>query len=286
MKINKLSPDTNEYTKIITSIPKQPQALYYSGTLPEKRQASVAIVGTRKPSSYGREVATNFARSLANNGVIVVSGLALGTDAIAHKAALDAGGTTIAVLGNGLHRIYPRTNRFLGERILNEGGAIISEYEEGVEPRPHHFLQRNRIVSGLSDAIIIIEAAKRSGTLNTAMYALEQGRDVFVVPGNITSPLSEGCNALLKQGASPITHINDILETIQPSKLSGKKQQPLALPSNPTEAKIIALIQQGVRDGEQLQKQLSISASEFSVALTMMEIDGKITALGMNRWGL
>lgn len=287
MKINYILPEENNFTEILTSIPRKPQALYYSGTLPQKRQKSVAIVGTRKPTAYGREVAATLARDLARRGVVIISGLALGIDAIAHKAALDAGGTTLAVLGNGLHKIYPHTNRALGMRILDEGGAIITEYEEGIEALPHHFLSRNRIVSGLADAVVIIEAAKRSGTLNTAMHALEQGREVFAVPGNITSPLSAGCNALLLQGAAPVTCADDVMNIIAPENTAkNPAQKALPLASSPLEARIIELLQQGIRDGEELQKQSGASASDFSSALTMLEINGVVAALGMNKWRL
>lgn len=287
MKIKPLSPDENLFTEILTSIPNKPQALYYSGTLPQKRQKSVAIVGSRKPTPYGKEVAAMLARDLAQRGIVIVSGLALGIDAIAHKAALDAGGKTIAVMGNGLRKIYPYTNRALGERILQEGGAIITEYEAGQEPLPHHFLLRNRLVSGLSDAVVIVEAAKRSGTLNTAMHALEQGREVFAVPGNITSPMSNGCNALLRQGAAPATCAQDILDVIAPGALSTDAQQhSLPLATTPLEARIIELLQAGIRDGDELQKQSSATASDFSSALTMLEINGAVVALGANKWRL
>lgn len=285
MKISNLSPDDNKFTRPLTSIPKAPHTLYYSGTLPTERQKSVAIVGTRKPTSYGKEVTKRFARDLAKRGVVIISGLALGVDAIAHSSALEEGGTTVAVLANGLHKIYPHTNRSLGEKILSNNGAILSEYKEGVEPLPHHFLQRNRIVSGLADAILITEAATRSGTLNTAMHALEQGREVFVVPGNITSPLSAGCNALLRQGATPATCSEDILSVIAPST-SSASQRALPLASSPLEAKIIELLQAGIRDGEELQQQSCASASEFSSAITMLEINGAVSPLGMNRWSL
>lgn len=287
MKINHISPEENNFTKILTSIPKQPQALYYSGILPQERQKSVAIVGTRKPTAYGKEVAATLARDLAQRGIVVVSGLALGIDAIAHKAALDASGTTLAVMGNGLHKIYPHTNRALGERIIHEGGAILTEYEEGIEPLPHHFLSRNRLVSGLADAVVIVEAAKRSGTLNTAMHALEQGREVFAVPGNITSPLSAGCNALLLQGATPATCVDDIMNVIAPehsAKSSAQKALPLA--TTTLEVRIIELLEQGVRDGEALQKQSGAAAGDFAGALTMLEINGVIASLGMNQWRL
>lgn len=287
MKIKQITPDENEYTQVLTTIAKIPQALYYCGTLPQQRQISVAIVGSRKPTSYGKEVTAMLARDLARRGVVIVSGLALGIDAIAHKAALDANGTTIAVLANGLHKIYPHTNRALGERIIANNGVILTEYEQGIEPLPYNFLARNRIVSGLSDAVIIVEAASRSGTLNTAMHALEQGREVFAVPGNITSPLSAGCNALLRQGATPVTSAEDILNVIAPSAAADTNQQTLLpLASTPLEARIIELLQQGVRDGDELQKQSGANASDFSSALTMLEINGIVTALGMNKWRL
>lgn len=287
MKINHISPEKNEYINILTSVDSAPKTLYYIGTLPQKRQPTVAIVGTRKPTAYGKEVAATLAEQLTRRGVVIVSGLALGIDAIAHRACLDAGGTTIAVLGNGLHKIYPHTNRALGERIIASGGAIISEFEEGVEPLPYNFLKRNRIVSGLADAVVIVEAATRSGTLNTAMHALNQGRDVFAVPGNITSPLSAGCNSLLSQGAMPATKADDILAVIMPHQSSVRNTQTsLPIGATPLENDILQLLHSGVRDGDELQSRLNIPASELNTALTMLEINGSITALGNNKWRL
>lgn len=283
MKINTFTPDKQNYSQIIANIAKPPKSLYFIGKLPENRVPTVAIVGTRKPSVYGKEVAHRLAYELAQKGIIIVSGLALGIDAIAHKGALEAGGITLAVLGNGLPNIYPATNRELAHQIVEQNGAIVSEYEPGVSARPYHFLERNRIVSGLSDAVIIVEASKRSGTLNTASHALEQGREVFAVPGNITSPLSSGCNALLKQGAHPATSSEDILEIIAPQLIN---QQSLPLGSTPLECTIIALLQAGIRDGHELHLQSKVSAAEFNQALTMMEITGTIRSLGANQWTL
>lgn len=254
------------------------------GTLPLERLPSVAIVGTRKPSNYGKEVTQRLAYDLAKKGIIIISGLALGIDGVAHRAALEAGGTTIAVLANGLPQIYPATHKELGGQITKQGGAILSEYEPETSARTYQFLQRNRIVSGLSDAIVITEAAARSGTLNTAMHALEQGKEVFVVPGNITSPLSTGCNTLLKQGARPATCADDILEVIAPDLL--QSQATLALGNSPLETTIIQLLTSGVRDGEELQRRSGSPISEFNTALTMMEITGSIRALGANQWTL
>ena len=284
MKINQISPLDNKFLQIIDSIVLMPKKLYYIGTLPAERRPTVAVVGTRKPTPYGTEVTTQIAGDLARRGVIIVSGMALGVDALAHRAALDAGGTTIAVQANGLDQLAPTTNRQLGENIIKSGGAIISEYEPGEPPYAVRFLERNRIVSGLSDAVLITEAAARSGTLNTAKHALEQGKEVFVVPGNITSPLSAGCNALLKQGATPVTCAEDILEVIAPELL--RPQAQLALGDNPLQTTIIQLLQSGLRDGDELQTQSGATASDFASELTMMEINGLVRSLGANQWTL
>lgn len=283
-KINKLLPLSHPYLQIVDSIAQKPKQLYSIGVLPEERKVSVAIVGTRKPSSYGKEVTHQLAYELARKGVVIVSGLALGVDSIAHRAALEAGGTTIAVLGNGLPKIYPSTHKVLAEQIIRSGGAVISEYEEGTPPIGFRFLERNRIVSGLADAIIITEAAARSGTMSTAGHALEQGKEIFVVPGNITSPLSAGCNALLRQGATPVTKVEDILEAIAPDLL--QPQSMLALGDTPAETAIITLLQSGIRDGELLQQKSQLEPQEFAQALTMLEINGTVRSLGGNQWAL
>lgn len=282
MKINTISPQDNKFAQIIDTIAKCPKKFYFVGKLPEKRLPAVAIVGTRKPTAYGREVTYQLAYELARHGIIIVSGMALGVDGIAHRAALDAGGTTIAILANGVDIIYPATNKKLADDILTGGGAIMSEYEPGVEARDFQFLERNRIVSGLSDAVVVTEAAVRSGTLSTVMHALEQGRDIFVVPGNITSPLSAGCNNLIKQGAHPITCTNDIIEVIAPDLLQPQALLPLG--NTPLESKIIELLQSGVRDGDELQILSKTEVSEFSQTITIMEISGTIRALGGNQW--
>ncbi|MFZ2545138.1 MAG: DNA-processing protein DprA [Candidatus Saccharimonadales bacterium] len=284
MKINQILPQSNSYIQIINSIAVAPKTLYYIGTLPTQRVPSIAIVGTRKPTTYGKEVTATLASDLARRGVIIISGMAFGVDGIAHRAALDAHGITIAVQANGLDRLYPSSHRQLGEDIVAGGGAILSEYEPGTPGYPNQFLERNRIISGLSDAILITEAAAKSGTLNTASHALEQGKDVFVVPGNITSPLSAGCNLLLKQGAIPVTKTEDILERIAPHLL--EPQTTLALGDNLTQVKIIELLQQGIRDGDELQLRSETNASEFATELTMMEINGLVRSLGANQWTL
>ena len=289
MKINKISPTTSVFTERLSLIDDAPERLYYVGALPETPVPAVAIVGTRKPTKYGTEVTQRIAYDLAKKGVVIVSGLALGVDALAHRAALEAGGVTVGVVINELPDISPRTNVPLAKQMIAQGGAVMSEWGagDGAFFTKASFLRRNRLVSGLSDAIIITEAAAQSGTLNTAAHALAQGREVFVVPGNITSPLSEGCNNLLKQGATPITEARDVLEVIAPHLLPSHKngaQTNLLFGDTPAETAILQLIATGVRDGEQLQQQSRLSAADFSTALTMLEINGLVKALGANQW--
>lgn len=285
MNINKVSPDKHNYLQIISSIDKSPDILFYAGTLPEQRVPTVAIVGTRKPTAYGKEVTHQLAYDLAKHGVVIISGIALGVDGIAHTAALEANGITIAVLPCGLPKIYPATHRDLAATIIEKGGALITEYDEDHEfSYQSNFLERNRIVAGLADAIIITEAAARSGTLNTASHALNQGKEVFVVPGNITSPMSAGCNALLKQGARAVLRAEDILELIAPGML--KKQASLALGTSPVEIAILEQLSKGLRDGEEIQRQTGYPAVELNTALTMLEISGAIRSLGANQWTL
>lgn len=282
MKINRISPDDNDFCQILVNIAHAPKTLHYTGELPISRIPSVAIVGTRKPTAYGREVTTRLASELAGQGIVVVSGLALGVDGIAHRAAIEAGGRTVAVLGNGLPEIYPSRHRELAEQIIDSGGAIMTEYTDHTPAMPYRFLERNRIVSGLSDAIIITEAGLRSGTMSTAARALEQGKEVFVVPGNITSPMSAGCNALLRQGATPVIEVSDILERIAPEKLQPQTELPLG--STPAESSILQLLLSGIRDGDELLRKSGLAAADFSESLTMLELRGAIRSLGANQW--
>ena len=284
MKIDKINIKgivSKTFLSPLLHITKPPQNLYIKGTLPTKRPPVVAIIGTRRPTSYGREVTHALAYELAQNGVVVISGLAMGIDTIAHTAALEAGGTTIAVLAQGHHEIYPSSNRGLADAICKHG-ALITEYDMGVTGMKHHFLARNRIVSGLADAIIVTEAADKSGTFSTVAHALEQNKDVFAVPGPITSLLSVGPNRLLQQGARVALTAEDILQVIAPELIAGQKK--FVFGNTPLEAKIIELIQQGVRDGDALIQQSEANASEFLQALTMLELNGSIRSLGGNKW--
>lgn len=284
MEINKIQPSKNKFTETLVNIPDAPKTLYFKGQLPKKRIKTVAIVGTRKPTVYGKEVTTRLAGELARNGIIVVSGMALGIDGVAHRAALDASGITLAVLANGVDTFYPRSNTNLGQKIIEKGGAVISEYKPGTPALPHQFLARNRIVSGLADVVVVVEAAIRSGTLSTANHALNQGKDVFAVPGNITSPLSAGCNKLIKMGAQPLTDINELIDFLLPKNRQTNFSEILV--SSPEEAKILEIIKSGIRDGDEIFKTSGLSISSYNQAMTMLEIGDHIQPLGANRWSL
>ena len=286
MKINNIIPSTSVFTNKLISVNPSPENLFYMGSIPQNRAPSIAVVGTRKPTRYGTEVTERLVFDLAKYGIIIISGLALGVDSIAHRTALEANGTTLAVVVNTLPDISPRSNIPLAKQIINSGGAIVSEYGPGHDANigKYSFLQRNRLVSGLADAVLITEASAKSGTLNTASHALTQGKEVFVVPGNITSPLSEGCNNLLKQGATPVTEARDIIEVVAPELLTTDKQTPLPLGDSPAESSILQLLATGIRDGEQLQASSGLSVADFSTALTMLEINGFIKPLGANQW--
>ena len=289
MEINRIHPDEHNFTQRLASIANPPKSLCFMGKLPTSCAPVVAIVGSRKPSAYGREVTEQLASDLAKAGCIIVSGLALGIDGIAQRAALEAGGIVIGIIPNELPDISPQTNYKLAMKIIKNGGAILSEWKKGDGKIVNRwsFLERNRLVSGLADAVIITEASERSGTLNTAAHALSQGRDVFAVPGNITSPLSAGCNALLKQGALVATTATDILDVIAPSNArSATDQAVIPLGETPAENTIIDLLRTGLRDGDQLQQQSGLTPADFATALTMLEINGVIKPLGANNWTL
>lgn len=287
-KINKLSIVNNTYASVLRHIDQPPNQLFVIGELPPERRPTVAIVGSRRPTPYGIEVTHRLAYELAKSGVVIVSGLALGIDSVAHKAALEAGGTTIAVLAGGLHRIYPSSHLGLARDIINKGGAVISEQSEGVEAMKHHFLARNRLVSGLADAVIVTEATSRSGTLSTVSHALAQNKDVFAVPGPINSLLSVGPNRLIQQGAQVVLEAKDILDIIAPRLKTSQRQLPLG--DTPLEAQIIKYISEGVKDGEKLLElcvaNLGAGTGEFQETLTMMELKGMIRSHGANTWGL
>ncbi len=282
MTIATITIQADAYPSSLQQIPDAPKTLHILGDLNRLLEGpSLAVVGSRKVTPYGRGVTESLVTAVATRGITIISGLALGVDAIAHKAALDAGGKTIAVLPCGLDKPYPASHRQLARRILEQGGALVSEYPHATPPLQHHFIARNRIVSGLSDAVLITEAASKSGTMHTVAFALDQGKTVMAVPGNITSELSQGTNNLIKTGALPVTSPQDILEALG---VGEQLQMDEILPANEQEAAILNLMKQGVTDGNELQSASQLSATEFNQALTMLEITGKIRATGAGHW--
>jgi DNA processing protein len=281
-KINSFRTDQMSYTQIISSIANIPKRLWLYGNLPDSRIPTAAIVGTRKPTPYGRDVTYRLSYELASRGIVVLSGLALGVDGIAHQAALDAGGITIAVLPTPLETISPRSHRDLAEKIVARGGALVSEYSITDPVYKVNFLARNRIVAGLADGVLITEAAARSGTLSTANAALQQGKPVMAVPGNITSAMSVACNNLIKTGATPVTEVGDILHELGLRDRGEQTELPLA--STAEEAALLKLLMAGVKEGELLHQQSGLPAAEYSQTMTMLEIEGKIRSLGANQW--
>lgn len=241
----------------------------------------VAIVGSRNPTSYGQAVTNRLAGELAQAGLVIVSGLALGIDGAAHRGALEAGGLTVAVLAGGLNRVYPSRHQALARAILQQGGALVSEYPDHTTHYPQHFIARNRLVAGLSQAIIITEAAEKSGTLHTVRFALEQGREVLAVPGNITSPASVATNRLIKSGATPITGTNDVLQVLGLRAIQNR--QPAG--ATPTEQVILDILaEHSSADSHTLLAMSKLEVSTFNQTLTMLEITAKIRPLGNNQW--
>jgi DNA processing protein len=270
---------------ILQHIPQPPKQLFVEGELaPLLARPRVAIVGTRKVSSYGRNVTQQLARELAEQGVVIVSGLGLGVDALAHQSAIEVGGSCIAVLPTSLDNIHPVSNRQLARHIVEQGGALLSEYRSGTQVYKKNFIERNRLVSGLSDGVLITEAALKSGTMHTANFALEQGKTVMAVPGNIDAAGSQGTNALIKTGASVVTETADVIHALglMPNQL--QKQLPFA--QNADEQAIIDLLAHGSKEVGLLQVESKLTPELFNQTLTMLEINGVVQPLGAGQWGL
>lgn len=305
MKINSIAPDENDFTEVLCSIALMPKILFYYGDLEKMgvesrekleksgvverdyrrgRVRSVAIVGARKNTDYGKEVAYRAAYELAKRGIVVVSGLAYGIDSVAHRGALDAGGKTVAVLGTPIDRIYPSSHVGLAKEIVDRGGLVMSEYGVGAEIFPKtSFLERNRLIAGLSEAVLVVEAADRSGTLNTAMHALDQNKDLFAVPGDVRRESSVGCNRLIKNGARLFTDYRDILESMEIVEPRRKK---VILGADREENLILKAIGAGCFKGEEIVKKTGMSVVIFNQKITMLEIKGQVRAMGMGQWVL
>jgi DNA processing protein len=265
-----------DFPERLLEIPDAPKSLYYRGILPDfEENRFLAVVGSRKFSNYGKEACQKLLSGLSGYPIVVISGLALGIDAIAHESALSAGLKTLAVPGSGLNDavLYPRMNFNLAQRILKEGGALLSEFEPDAKSAPYFFPQRNRIMAGLSHAVLIIEAEGQSGTLITARLATEYNRDVLTVPGSIFSETSAGPHLLLKLGATPIRTSEDILEALYITTMSEEKVMPSNL--TPDEQRVLELLREPI-EKEMIYGCLALSTSEVNSLLTMMELKGLI----------
>jgi DNA processing protein len=272
--------DSPAYPRYLREVPNPPPLLYVWGELLETDRWAVAVVGTRRLTSYGRQVARDLVTGLVRSGVTIVSGLARGVDAVAHKIALEMGGRTVAVLGSGLDCIYPPEHRALARQMAAGQGAVISEYGLGVQPEAKNFPPRNRLISGLSLGVIVVEAAERSGALITANFALEQNREVFAVPGNITSPASQGANRLIQQGAKLVTTVEDVLEELNLTLAPEQKAIQLALPDSAEEALIWSHLSAEPQHVDDLSQATSLPTSLVSSTLTLMELKGVVQQVG------
>jgi len=268
-----------EYPRLLKEIDQSPPVLYVRGKLSPEDEWAVSIVGSRKVTSYGRQVTEELASTLAMNGITVVSGMARGIDGIAHRAAINEGGRTIAVLGSGVDRIYPPEHRKLAEDII-QNGAIVSDYPPNTPPDSVNFPPRNRIISGLSKAVVVVEAGIESGALITATYAAEQGRDVLAVPGGIYSPQSKGTNNLIQQGARPYLDVSDILEILNISQLESKKTVQTSFPTDRVELQIIKSISSEAAHIDEIQRITDLPIEQVSSTLTMLELKGWVRQTG------
>jgi DNA processing protein len=287
MIIKKLTLKDDGFPDALRQISSPPTQIYTAGA-PLKElmlRPRVAIVGTRKISPYGRQVTIEFAGRLAEQGLVIISGLAIGLDAFAHSAALERGGLAIAVLPCPLERIVPTANRRLARRIIDCGGALVSEYPEGEWPKKQYFIARNRLVSGLADAVLIPEAGEKSGALHTARFGLEQGKNILAVPGSINAAGSAGPNNLIKSSkAGAVTSPTDVLDALglRPHSVEAKRIKG----RNANEQTVLDLMMRGITDGNLLLEESGLEVAGFNQALTMLEIHGKVRPLGANHWSI
>jgi DNA processing protein len=278
--------DSKGYPKYLKEISHPPPLLYVRGEIREEDEWAIGVVGTRRKTAYGRQVTTDLVRGLVNNKVTIVSGLARGIDSIAHKAAVEMGGRTIAVMGSGLDIIYPSENRPLANRIINGHGAVISEFPLGTKPEAKNFPPRNRVISGLSMGVIVVEAGKRSGALITADFALEQDREVFAVPGNVTSPASRGTNSLIQEGAKLVRNVEDVLEELNMVMIQEKTAVQLAMPESAEEAQLLQNLTHQPTHIDELTQQVQLPSALVSSTLTLMELKGMVLQVGAMQYVL
>ncbi len=271
------------YPRLLLQIHDPPPVLYVKGSIVENDAWAVAVVGTRRASSYGREVTRQLAASLARSGITIVSGMARGIDGEAHRAALEAGGRTIAVLGCGVDVIYPPEHRNLAAEIAAHG-ALVSDYPMGTKPEGRNFPPRNRIISGLSLGVLVVEAGRRSGAHITADFAAEQGRDVFAVPGSILARGSAGTNRLVQDGAKVVLGPEDILEELNLTMVVEQVEARQVLPADETEAVLLSHLSTEPVHVDELQRQLELPIAQVSSTLALMELKGMVRQVGSMKY--
>ncbi len=271
--------DDAGYPTRLRELDQPPPVIYCRGKLKPEDDWSVAIVGTRRMTVYGKQVADEIARSLANQGVTIVSGLARGVDAIAHQAALDSGGRTLAVLGSGVDLIYPPEHEKLAARVITQG-AILSDYAPGTPPDSANFPPRNRIISALARAVIVVEAGESSGALITAAFAADQGREVFAVPGQIHAPQSLGTNRLIQQGARLLLNPQDVLEILNMTQIPEQVQLRQVIPSDPTEALLYSCLTREPQHIDEIRRATDLPIEQVSATLAIMELKGMVRQVG------
>lgn len=278
-----------DYPRLLKNIFDPPHVLFVQGALTaDEPVAGLGVVGTRKISSYGKTVLPPIVTYLVQNGITIVSGLALGVDGVAHEATLAAHGRTVAVIGTGIDRqsIYPFQHRYLADAIVAGGGAIVSEYAPGTLPTRYHFPARNRIVSGMSHGIMVCDCPEKSGALITAEFAIEHGRELFAIPGPIHHVNAAGPNGLIKNGAIPVTSPHDILDVLHISTLktepgqSSNASHPHAVPANKTEQTILASLADEPQHVDALVRTTGLTSDVIASTLVIMEMNGKVRNVG------
>ena len=273
------------YPGKLRNLPDAPLGIFYYGELPKENQPVIAIVGAREASGYGLEAARYFSQKLAEHGMGVISGLARGIDGEAHKGAIQGKGETWGVLGCGLHMCYPKENYRLFEQMKTHGG-ILTEYGYGVKPEPWHFPMRNRLISGLADGVFVIEARERSGSLITVDIGLEQGKNIYALPGSFHAPLSRGCHQLIQGGAKLVYEPEDILEDFKISMIPVDHTKEKKLSLDKSEQLVYASLRLGPKDIETISMTCGLPLTETISIVMQMELEGKLRSLGQNQYML
>lgn len=277
--IKVLTWDDDLYPPRLKEIEQPPPVLYVRGEITLDDHFAVAVVGTRRVTPYGRQIAEELASFLAGQGVTVVSGLARGVDAAAHAAALKAGGRTMAVLGCGVDKIYPPEHSQMAAKIM-EQGALVSDYAVGTPPDSANFPPRNRIISGLAMAVVVVEAGETSGALITAEFAAEQGREVFAVPGSILAPQSKGTNKLIQNGAHPLLSPQDLMQALNLTRAGEFKAARKTLPADALEAQLLAALGAEPLHVDEIRQQTGLPIEKVSATLALMELKGMVRQVG------